>query len=106
MKWGSIIVPLTSCLTRLYLSVLQIKTKIVSCHTANSKPVKQEVDSTVILPSLVFTALQHSVMFVSNKRSLAPWQSKARKTRRNKHASFFVRGSVIRKSYIIKNTDS
>ena len=30
-----------------YLSVLQIKTKIVSCRTANSKLVKQEVNSTV-----------------------------------------------------------
>jgi hypothetical protein len=33
---------------------LQIKTKIVSCHTADSKPVKQEVNSTMILPLLVF----------------------------------------------------
>ncbi len=33
---------------------MQIKTKIVSCHTAYSKPVKQEVISTVILPPLVF----------------------------------------------------
>jgi len=33
-------------------SVLQIK--IVSCHTANSKPVKQEVNNTAILPPLVF----------------------------------------------------
>jgi hypothetical protein len=33
---------------------LQIKTKIVSCHTADSKPVKQEVKGTVILPPLVF----------------------------------------------------
>jgi hypothetical protein len=33
---------------------LQIKTKNVSCHTADSKPVKQEVNGTVILPSLVF----------------------------------------------------
>jgi hypothetical protein len=33
---------------------LQIKTKIVSCHTADSKPVKQEVSGTVILPPLVF----------------------------------------------------
>jgi len=47
---GSIIVPLTSCLTGLDESVLQIKTKIVSCHTTDSKPVKQEVDGTVILP--------------------------------------------------------
>jgi hypothetical protein len=31
-------------------SVLQIKTKIVSCQTADSKPVKQEVKGTVILP--------------------------------------------------------
>jgi hypothetical protein len=49
-KRGSITVPLTSCLTGLNSSVLQIKTKIVSCHTANSKPVKQEVNGTVILP--------------------------------------------------------
>ena len=30
-----------------------MKTKIVSCHTADSKPVKQEVNGTVILPPLV-----------------------------------------------------
>jgi hypothetical protein len=35
--------------------VLEIKTKIVS-HTADSKPVKQEVNGTVILPPLVFPA--------------------------------------------------
>jgi len=52
-KGGSIIVQLTSCLTCLE-SVLQIKTKIVSCHTADSKPVKQEVKGTVILSPLVF----------------------------------------------------
>ncbi len=33
---------------------MQLKTKIVSCHTADSKPVKQEVNGTVILPPLVF----------------------------------------------------
>ncbi len=33
---------------------MKIKTKIVSCHTADSKPVKQEDNSTVILPPLVF----------------------------------------------------
>ncbi len=55
-KEGSITVPLTSCLTGLDLSVLQIKTKIVRCHTADSKPVKQEVNCTVILPPLVFRA--------------------------------------------------
>jgi hypothetical protein len=33
---------------------LQIKTKIASCRTANSKPVKQEVNGTVILTPLVF----------------------------------------------------
>jgi hypothetical protein len=31
-----------------------MKTKIVSCQTADSKPVKQEVNGTVILPPLVF----------------------------------------------------
>ncbi len=34
---------------------MQIKTKIVSTHTADSKPVKQEVNGTVILPHLVFS---------------------------------------------------
>jgi hypothetical protein len=53
-KGGSITVPLTSCLTGLNWSVLKIKTKIVSCHTADSKLVKEEVDGTVILPPLVF----------------------------------------------------
>jgi len=56
-KGGCITVPLTSCLTSLDWSVLQIKTKIVTCHTADSKPVKQEVNGTVILPPLVFPGL-------------------------------------------------
>jgi hypothetical protein len=30
--------------------------KNICCHTADSKPVKQEVNSTVILPPLVFPA--------------------------------------------------
>ncbi len=47
---GSITVPLTSCLTGLDQSVLQINIKIVSCHTADFKQVKQEVNGTVILP--------------------------------------------------------
>ncbi len=41
---------LTSCLTGLEQSVLQIKTKIFSCHTADYKPVKPEVNGKVILP--------------------------------------------------------
>ena len=55
-KGGSITVPLTSCLTGLDQSVLQIKTKIVSGHTADFKPVKHEVNGAVILPPLVFPA--------------------------------------------------
>ncbi len=43
---------------------MQIKTKIASCHTADSKLVKQEVISTVILPLLVFPGL----VFVSKAR--------------------------------------
>ncbi len=66
-KGGSITVLLTSCLTGLNESVLQIKTKIVSCHTADSKPVKQEVSSTVIPPPLVFPArgIEESFMKLS-----------------------------------------
>jgi len=44
-------------MTGLDLSVLQIKAYIVTCHTADSKPVKQEVIGTVILLPLVFPAL-------------------------------------------------
>jgi hypothetical protein len=58
-KGGSITVPLTSCLTGLDYSVLQIKTKNVSCHTADSKRVKQEVYGTMILPPLVFPGQTH-----------------------------------------------
>ncbi len=48
-------VPLTSFLTGWDYFVLQIKTKIVNCHTADTKPIKQEVNGTVvILPTLVF----------------------------------------------------
>jgi len=36
---------------------LQIKTKLVSCHTADSKRGKLEVNGTVILPPLVFPGL-------------------------------------------------
>jgi len=39
---------------------LQIKTKIVTHHTSDSKPVKQEDSSTVILPPLVFRAVMYS----------------------------------------------
>jgi hypothetical protein len=53
-KGRSITVLLTSCLTSLDKSVFQFKTKLVSLHTADSKPVKQEVNGTVILPPLVF----------------------------------------------------
>ncbi len=53
-KGGSITILLTSCLTGLDMSVLQIKTKNVTCHTADYKQVKQEVNGTVILPPLVF----------------------------------------------------
>jgi hypothetical protein len=60
-KGGCITVPLTSCLTGLDESVLQIKTKIVSSHTADSKIVKQEVNGTVILPPLVIPGRANDV---------------------------------------------
>jgi hypothetical protein len=61
-KGGSIIVPLTSCLTGLDQSVLKIKTTIVSCHIGDSKPVKQEVNGTAVLPPLVFPGLSRLVL--------------------------------------------
>ncbi len=46
-------------LTGLDSSVLQIKTKIVRSHKADSKPVKQVVNGTVILLPLVFRIQAH-----------------------------------------------
>jgi len=75
-KGGSITVPLTSCLTCWDQPVLQIKTKIVSCHTVDSKPVKQEVKSTVILPPLVFpdsTLLKRTLVLLWLITFYFPW---------------------------------
>jgi hypothetical protein len=72
-KGGSIAVPFTSCLTGLEWSVFKIKSKIVICHTADSKPVKQEVNGTVILPLLVFPAptfFPFKLVSVKSKRSI------------------------------------
>ncbi len=73
-KGGSITVQLTSCLTCLYQSVLQIKTKIVICQTADSKPIKQEVNSAMILPPIVFPdsaqVLSHQLQVVYDCRHL------------------------------------
>ncbi len=69
---GSFPVPLTSCLTSLDWSVLQIKTKIVSSHTADSKPVKQEVNCTVIPPRLVFPGRSNTLNF-SNAHAHSRW---------------------------------
>jgi hypothetical protein len=50
-------------LTGLDWSVLQIKTKIVSCHKADSKPVKQEVNGTVTSPFIIpWLHLQEQVL--------------------------------------------
>jgi len=39
---------------------LQTKTKLVGSHTADSKPVKQEVNGKVRLPPLVFPGLTNA----------------------------------------------
>jgi hypothetical protein len=53
-KGGSITILLTSCLTGLELAVLQLTIFVFICKTDQSKPVKQEVNGTMILPPLVF----------------------------------------------------
>ncbi len=45
---------------------MQIETKIVSSHTADYKPVKQEVNGTVILPPLVFPGFSHVGVMLRN----------------------------------------
>jgi hypothetical protein len=52
-----------------------MKAKIVSCHTADSKPVKQEVNGTMILPPLVFPGYiffvyEASLIFIMKIRSM------------------------------------
>ncbi len=49
-KGGSIPVPLTSCLTGLESDVRQLKIFVFICNADKSKPVKQEVNGTVIFP--------------------------------------------------------
>ena len=55
-KGGSITVLLTSCLTDLESAVWQLTIYVFICKTDKSKPVKQEVNGTVLLPPLVFPA--------------------------------------------------
>ncbi len=47
------------------LVCLQIKTKIVSSHTADSKPVKQEVSGTMMLLPLVFPVISPNIIMPS-----------------------------------------
>jgi hypothetical protein len=71
-------------LTGLDLSAVQIKTKIVSCHTANSKPVKQEVNGTMILPTLVFPA----ALYILSPPSLTfKYKTSLKNVAKDKHSS-------------------
>ena len=63
-KGGSITVPFTSCLTGLESAVCQLTIFVLICKTDLSKPVKQEVNGTVILPPLVFPGLPISIFVV------------------------------------------
>ncbi len=82
-KEGSITVRLTSCLTGLDQSVLQMKTKIVSCHIADSKPIKQEVNGTVfpVWDTYSHLGLYRKTYYGSNvqisviSQSVCPWQA-------------------------------
>ncbi len=76
-NWGSITVLLTSCLTGLDYSVLQ-KKKIVSGHTADSKPVEQEVNGTVTLPPLVFPGEGHQRCYGAKQPAYLPWPQQHR----------------------------
>ncbi len=78
-------VSFTSCLTCLDQLVLQIKAKLDSCHTDDSKPVKQEVNGIVNLP------FQYS-LFRCSTLGQAPCLTHVHQTRlerpaRNKHSS-------------------
>jgi len=53
-KGGSITLPLASCLTGLESAVWRLTIFVFICKMEKSKPVKHEVNGTVILPPLVF----------------------------------------------------
>ncbi len=76
-KGGSITVPLTSCLTGLDQSVQQIKTKIFSSHTTDSKPVKQEVNGTVKLPPFSIPRLRVWIVLIDRKRQSKTFMEKS-----------------------------
>ncbi len=62
---------------------MQVKIKIVSSHTADSKPVKQEVNSTVILPPLVFP--DHTPRSVSHReREIVRGRERERERKRKR----------------------
>jgi hypothetical protein len=80
-KGGIITVLLTSCLTGLESAVWQLTFFVFICKTDQSKPVKQEVNGTVILPPFVFPAYA---------RTHAHTHAKAR-TRTHAHTRTHVR---------------
>ncbi len=65
-KGGSITVPLTSRLTGLELVIGELTIFVFICKTDKSKPVKQEVNGTVILPPLVFPGQTLQLIVVRN----------------------------------------
>jgi hypothetical protein len=66
---------------------MQIKTKIVSCHMAYSKPVKREANGTVILPPLVFPVSINSIC-ISVRINQLPFLIKILFSINLKHSSF------------------
>jgi hypothetical protein len=68
---GSITVQLASCLTGLDLSLLLIKTKIVSWITADSKPVKQYSDTSPF--SITCINLSRSYDGLALEKNLTSW---------------------------------
>jgi hypothetical protein len=78
---------------------LQIKIKIVSCHAADSKPVKQEVQFTVILPPLVFPTLAYLASSSATKKksfiTLTPGR-RSRSPRRARKGRFALGQAVDR----------
>jgi hypothetical protein len=78
-----------------------LQIKIVSCQTATSKPVKQEVNGTVILPPLVFpaysltkekNALAYSIGKVAGKTDQARQNLTFNKIIQENEAGLYTRG--------------
>jgi hypothetical protein len=97
-KGGSITVPLTSYLAGLESAVWLLTIFVFICKTDYSKPVKQEVNYTVILPLLVFPGPGYEL--VSLLKPELHWRGLARWRQRPRHMLVLAMATLVNATQI------